>query len=85
MIEPKSGQQISLSYFYPENDLYINPEPYTNFKDGFYNIAMQRMKAPYYKFIMDMGKYEIIYEIEKVEKMKLDIKKIEAIKSSVSH
>ncbi|REC64362.1 hypothetical protein DRF65_01965 [Chryseobacterium pennae] len=84
MVEPKSGQQISLSYFYPENDLYINPELYSNFKDGFYNIAMQKMKAPYYKFIMDMGKYEIIYEVEKVEKMRLDKTKIEAIKSSIS-
>lgn len=84
MLEPKSGQQISLSYFYPENDLYINPELYSNFKDGFYNIVMQKMKAPYYKFIMDMGKYEIIYDVEKVEKMRLDKTKIEAIKSSIS-
>lgn len=82
MKEPKSGQQISLSYFYPDNDLYINPELYMNFKDGFYNLAMQKMKAPYYKFIMDMGKYEIIYEVEKVDKMRLDKTKIEAIKNS---
>jgi hypothetical protein len=53
-----------------------------NFKDAFYNLAMQKMKAPYYKFIMDMGNYEIIYEVEKVDKMSLDKKKIEAIKSS---
>lgn len=84
MIEQKSGQEISLSYFYPENDLYINPELYTNFKDGFYNIAMQKMKAPYYKFIMDMGKYQIIYEAEKVEKMRLDKTKNDTNKSPIS-
>jgi hypothetical protein len=66
-IEPKSNQIVSLSYFYPTENQYINPTLYKNYNDFFYNKVMEKIQAPFYKLKMDMGKYIVNFEIEKIE------------------
>ncbi len=70
-IDPRGGQPVSLTYFYPEDKEYINPTPYKNYKDFFYNKVIEKMKAPFYKLIMDMGKYTVTFEIEKIESIEV--------------
>jgi len=66
-VDPIGGQPVSLTYFYPKDKEYINPALYKDYKDGFYNKVIEKMKAPFYKLIMDMGKYSVTFEIEKIE------------------
>lgn len=66
-IEPKSGQKIVLKYFYPKNKEYLNPILYKDFKDGFYDKVTEKMKSPFYKMVIEMEKYTLIFEVEKIE------------------
>jgi hypothetical protein len=76
-IEPKSGQKIILKYFYPKNKEYLNPMFYKNFKDGFYDKITEKMKSPFYKMEMEMAKYTVIFEVEKIEKTPISQKLLE--------
>jgi hypothetical protein len=71
-VDPKGGQPVSMTYFYPTDKEYINPTLYKDYKDFFYNKAIEKMKAPYYKLVMDMGKYIVTYDIEKIEESIID-------------
>lgn len=68
----RSKQPVSLTYFYPANKEYIDPELYKNYNDFLYNRVIEKMKAPYYKLIMDMGKYTITLVLISIEAEKLD-------------
>ena len=68
-IDPNIGQKIKLKYFYPLNKEYLDPTLYENFKDGFYDKITEKMKAPFYKMEMEMEKYIVIFEVEKIEKV----------------
>jgi len=68
-IDPRGGQPVSMTYFYSKDKEYINPTLYKDYKDGFYDKAIGKMKAPFYKLIMDMEKYTVTYDIEKIEKL----------------
>ena len=76
-IESKSGQKIALKYFYPKNKEYLNPIFYKNFKDGFYNNIIEKIKSPFYKMITETKNYTVIFEIEKIEKTVINPKLIE--------
>ena len=76
-IEPNSGQKVKLKYFFPKNKEYLNPKFYKDFKDGFYNIITEKMKSPFYKMVMEMEKYTVIFEVEKIEKIIINPKLIE--------
>ncbi len=65
-LEPKSGQIATLTYFYPKDKEYINPSFYKNYNDFFYNKVIEKMKSPFYKLIMDMGKYTVTFTIENI-------------------
>lgn len=71
-IDPRVGQPVSLTYFYPKDKEYVNPALYKNYKDFFYNKAIDKMKAPFYKLVMDMGKYTVTFVIEKIENNKVN-------------
>ena len=66
-LEPKSGQIATLTYFYPKDKEYINPSFYKNYNDFFYNKVIEKMKSPFYKLIMEMGKYTVTFTIENIE------------------
>ncbi|MEO8149638.1 MAG: hypothetical protein ABI723_18510 [Bacteroidia bacterium] len=66
-VDPRGGQPVSLTYFYPKNKEYINPTLYKNYKDFFYNKVIEKAKAPFYKLVMDMGKYIVTFEIVNIE------------------
>ncbi len=65
--EPRSNQSILLTYYYPSNKEYLNPEFYKLYKDGFYDKAMQKMQAPFYQLMMEMPTHTVIFEIENIE------------------
>lgn len=65
--DPKGGQVVSLSYYYPEQKEYIDSNLYVNFKDFFFDKVMAKMQAPFYKLIMDMTYYEVTFEAVKIE------------------
>lgn len=65
-------QVATLTYYYPSNKEYIDPSIYKNHNEFFYNKIMNKIQAPYYKYILDMGRYEIEFELVKIEKKKLD-------------
>jgi hypothetical protein len=71
-IDSIGRQPVSLTYFYPKDKEYINPILYKDYKDGFYNKVIEKMKAPYYRLIMDMGKYIVTFDIEKIEHTKVN-------------
>lgn len=75
--DPKGGQLVSLSYYYPDNKEYINPAPYANFKDFFFDKVSARMQAPYYKLQMNMTSYEVTFEAVTVQEMKTTKSKCE--------
>lgn len=66
-VDQRGGQLVSLTYFYPKDKEYLNPVLYKEYKDGFYNKVIEKMKAPFYKLIMDIGKYVVTFDIEKIE------------------
>ncbi len=66
-VDPRGGQLVSLTYYYPLDKEYINPTLYKNYKDFFYNKVIEKTKAPFYKLVMDMGKFIVTFEIEKIE------------------
>ena len=68
----KNRQPVSFTYFYPADKEYIDPDLYKNYNDFLYNKAISKMKAPYYKLIMDMGKYSITLVMESIEAATLD-------------
>jgi len=71
-VDPKGGQSVSMKYYYPKDKEYINPNLYKEYNDGFYNKVIDKMKAPYYKLIMDMGKYTVTFDIEEIENSNVD-------------
>lgn len=76
-IEQKSGKKIILRYFYPKNKEYLNPIFYKNFKDGFYDKITEKMKSPFYKMEIEMEKYILIFEVEKIEKTTISSNSLE--------
>ncbi len=64
-------QVAILTYYYPTNKEYLDPSLYKNHNEFFYNKIMSKIQAPYYKHILDMGRYEIAFELVKTEKKKL--------------
>jgi hypothetical protein len=68
----KGKQPVSLTYFYPADKEYTDPELYKKYNDFLYNKVIEKMKAPYYKLIMDMGKYTITLAMVSIEAEKLD-------------
>ena len=76
-VDPKSGQPISLSYYYPTNKEYISPSLYENYNDFFYNKIIEKMKAPFYKLIMNMGKYIVTFEIINIQEKEIKKKQFE--------
>jgi hypothetical protein len=66
-IDLKGKQPVSLSYFFPKNKEYINPSLYKRFKEFFYNKVIEKMQAPFYKLIMDMGRYSVTFEVEQIK------------------
>lgn len=71
-VEPRGGQTVSLTYYYPKHKEYINPELYKRYEDFFYNKVVERIKAPFYKLIMDMGNYVVVFEVEMIETKTID-------------
>jgi hypothetical protein len=71
-VTTRGKRPISLTYFYPADKEYINPELYKKYNDFQYNKVIEKMKAPYYKLIMDMGKYTITLTMISIEEEKLD-------------
>jgi len=71
-VEAKGRQPVSLTYFYPADKEYINPDLHRNHNDFFYNKVIAKMKAPYYKLVMDMGKYSITLTMESIQATKVD-------------
>ncbi len=65
--EPQSKQEVKLTYYYPIKGVYLNPENYKNYKDFFLDRVISKTKAPFYKIDMNMTKYILIFEIEKIE------------------
>ena len=66
-IDLKNKQPVSLTYFYPVSKEYIDPTPYRNYKDFFYDKVITKMQAPFYKLIMDMGKYTITLVMDDID------------------
>jgi hypothetical protein len=66
-IEPLNGQPVTLTYYYPTDKEYIDPKLYSNFKDFFYNKIISKIKAPYYKLVMDMGSYVMTFTMTNIE------------------
>jgi hypothetical protein len=75
--DSKGGQSVSLSYYYPNNKEYINPAPYANFKDFFFDKITARMQAPYYKLLMNMTSYEVTFEAVAINEMNTTSSKYE--------
>lgn len=71
-IEPRGGQHISMSHFYPKDKEYIDPLLYKDYKEFFFNKIIEKMKAPFYKLIMDMGRYTVTYDIESIQNHKVN-------------
>ena len=70
---PESNRIASLSYYYKKQKHHINPKIYKNFNDFFFNKVIQKMQSPYYKLIMDLEVYKVIFEVEKIEKKKVNL------------
>ncbi|MDZ4757029.1 MAG: hypothetical protein SGJ10_02670 [Bacteroidota bacterium] len=60
-----------LTYYYPSNKEYIDPKLYTQHHDFFYNKTMNKIQAPYYKHTLDMGSYEVTFELVKIQAKEL--------------
>jgi len=71
-IDLKNKQRVSLTYFYPVNKEYINPAPHMSYKDFFFDKVSEKMQAPFYKLIMDMGKYSITLTMDDIDPHFLD-------------
>lgn len=69
--DARSKQPTSLHYFYPVDKEFIDWKLFANYNDFFYNKMIFKMNAPYYKLIMEFGKYFVTYDIEKIEAKKL--------------
>ncbi len=69
--DSRSKQPTALQYFYPTNKEFIDWKLYTNYNDQFYNKVVFKMQAPFYKLIVDLTKYTLTYELEKIEPKKL--------------
>ncbi|MDP1800638.1 MAG: hypothetical protein Q8L81_04755 [Bacteroidota bacterium] len=69
--DAKSRQPTTLHYFYPTNKEFIDWKLYANFNDLFYNKVVFKMQAPFYKLVMELTKYTITFELEKIEAKKL--------------
>lgn len=69
--DSRSKQPTALHYFYPVDKEFIDWKLYANFNDLFYNKVVFKMQAPFYKLIVDLSKYTLTYEIEKIEAKKL--------------
>jgi hypothetical protein len=72
-IDPKGGQHVTLTYFYPKNKEYINPQLYSNYNDFFTNKTSQLMKSPYYLLIMDLEYFKLSMSIEKITQEKINL------------
>ncbi|MBC7425969.1 MAG: hypothetical protein H7321_05490 [Bacteroidia bacterium] len=75
--EVKGGGKVTLSYFYPEDNEFIDPELYKNYHDYFNDLSAQKMKGLYYKLVMDFGDYMVAYEIKNIESKTIDKKVFE--------
>ncbi len=69
--DARSKQPTSLQYFYPTDKEFVDWKLYANFNDLFYNKVVFKMQAPFYKLIMELSKYTITFELEKIEAKKL--------------
>lgn len=70
---PESTRIASLSYYFRKHHReYINPKLYVNFNDFFFNKVIAKMRSPFYKLIMDLEVYKVIFEIEKIERKPVD-------------
>ncbi|MBL7909597.1 MAG: hypothetical protein JNJ41_00915 [Bacteroidia bacterium] len=69
--DAKSRQPTGLHYFYPTDKEFIDWKLYSNFNDLFYNKVVFKMQAPFYKLVMELTKYTITFEVEKIEAKKL--------------
>ncbi|MEO6305269.1 MAG: hypothetical protein ABIP51_19065, partial [Bacteroidia bacterium] len=69
--DSRSKQPTNLQYFYPVDKEFIDWKLYSNFNDLFYNKVVFKMQAPFYKLIMELSKYTLTFELEKIELKKL--------------
>lgn len=66
---PESNRTASLSYYFRKHHReYIDPQLYIKFKDFFFDKVIRKMRSPFYKLIMDLEVYKVIFEIEKIER-----------------
>lgn len=70
---PESNRIASLSYYYKKGKHYIDPKLYKNFNDFFFNKVIQKMRSPFYKLIMDLEVYQVIFEVTKIEKKRVTV------------
>jgi len=65
--DSRNRQVISLTYFYPEGKEFIDPALYKNYQDFFYDKVIAKIKAPYYRLVMDMGSYSMTLTMLKID------------------
>lgn len=70
---PESNRIASLSYYYKRGKNYIDPKLYKDFNDFFFNKVIQKMRSPFYKLIMDLEVYQVIFEVTKIEKKRVAV------------
>jgi hypothetical protein len=71
--EPKSKQKVKLTYTYPINAEYLNPNNYRNYKDFFLDKIMAITQAPFYKLEMNMTKYVLVFDLTSIESKPLNL------------
>ncbi|MBC7425970.1 MAG: hypothetical protein H7321_05495 [Bacteroidia bacterium] len=71
-IDSLAKRKVTLTYFYPEKNEFIDPLFYQKYKIYFYDKVIAKIKGPYYKMIMDTGEYQVTYELVNIEKKQLD-------------
>ncbi len=70
-IETISKQNVSMTYYYNSENPFVQPELYSNYHDFFYNKVMSKLQSPFFKLIMDLGKYSVTYEMTNIERKTL--------------